>query len=477
MFRLLAVICGCLVVASIGCSDDSARTSSEIDFHRDVRPILVARCIGCHGPSQQLGGLRFDDRTFALSGGVSGKRLDQKPAEENELLRRIVSSDPAVRMPKEGGSLDESSVGLLRRWVEAGTPWPDSEKPSGWYEFRSRYASDLWKRFSVVGGEIKVFLLMGFAILIAIGDRIRRKPIKGGSDWSEGWRNWIWRVSQHVSTSAFLAGILVVVVWDLAEFSIRQSASVAETELRLRELANIHNGIRTHQPGKELMPLKPRSPVPFGGTYYRGNDERSSKLFNGGFYRTATMTLSLVDETGRTVQRGEGLSGSELSVRLEIQRASQATPSLFTDAMLKEVLLSRRTPDRKESFPADEPARMSVIESGERWSAIYRLGEFQNEPMAAHNGVIYVYSSGQIQAEAVTGSIQYGIVYALRLQDRKLQHNSELWMGPVLLPSNFQPTDPSKITLSEWLDTNPIPEVTGENSSDPELLGIPEPRN
>ena len=52
--------------------------------------------------------------------------------------------------------------------------------------------------------------------------------------------------------------------------------------------------------------------------------------------------------------------------------------------------------------------------------------------------------------------------------------NSELWLGPILVPGNFQPPDPSKITLQEWLDIRPIPEIAGDNSTDPTLLGVPE---
>ena len=56
----------------------------------------------------------------------------------------------------------------------------------------------------------------------------------------------------------------------------------------------------------------------------------------------------------------------------------------------------------------------------------------------------------------------------------RLQENSELWLGPILVPGNFQYPTPGRITLNEWLDTQPIPEITGDNSTDPTLLGIPE---
>ena len=79
-----------------------------------------------------------------------------------------------------------------------------------------------------------------------------------------------------------------------------------------------------------------------------------------------------------------------------------------------------------------------------------------------------------ISEASVQGQLQYGIVYALRIRDRTLQENSELWLGPILVPGNFQYPAEGKITLAEWLDTNPNPEITTDNTSDPKLLGIPE---
>ena len=41
----------------------SAQTPGKIDFQRDIQPIFQAHCIGCHGPSQQMDGLRLDRRS------------------------------------------------------------------------------------------------------------------------------------------------------------------------------------------------------------------------------------------------------------------------------------------------------------------------------------------------------------------------------------------------------------------------------
>jgi hypothetical protein len=247
------------------------------------------------------------------------------------------------------------------------------------------------------------------------------------------------------------------------------------TEQQLAELRSAAaGGARPSQlSGNRPTPLRPRGAGGVGGTYYRGNDERSEKLFNGGNYRTATMRLALLDETAKPLSVGDRIVGDKLLVRLEIERARQATRDLFTEDMIRAVLLTRRTADQKEPLPEDEPASFETLERGERWAATYKLPAYHGDADAALDGVLYVVSGAQRDGEAVRGTQQYGIVYSLRIRGRVIQPNSELWLGPILVPGNFQFPMPNTITLSEWLDTQPIPEITGENSTDPKLLGIP----
>ena len=454
-----------------GCAAREAPKTVEFDVQREVLPIFKARCWSCHGPGQQQGGLRLDDKAHALQGGFSGKTLAGKSIDDSELLRRVTSDDVTIAMPKEGGRLSDQEVATLRRWIELRTPWPDQQPPSGPHEFATRYSDDLWGRLSVVGREIKVYLLLGFAILMGLADRIRRIPADNAR-WSSGFRHRIWRVSQRVSASLFLFVLLSASLWEAIEFSMRQSAKLASTEEKL------NSTVAASQPraasGSAPMPYRLPGTPQWGGTYYRGNDERNEKLFNGGYYRTATLRLSLTDEEDRPVPQKEPLTGSRLFIRLEIERASHSTPSLFTDQIMANVLLTRRTSVRKAPLSADVPTKLETLEPGERWAAKYRLGDYDGEADAALNGVVYVTTNAMQGGEAVHGTIHYGIVYGVRIHNRVLLENSELWLGPILVPGNFQIPDPHQLTLAEWLDVRPIPEIEGENSTDPKLLGIPE---
>jgi hypothetical protein len=455
-----------------GCANERPATAM-IDFHKEVAPIFKARCVSCHGSQQQQGGLRLDDKAFALQGGLSGKKLVEPPTDECELLRRVSSDNPMLVMPKEGGRLTDREIGVLRRWVTARAPWPEKTPPSGWDEFVARYGNDLWKRLSVHGGEPKVLWLFLFAVFVGVSQRIRRVPVDSVR-WSKGLLRRVRVCCPRVSAAGFSVVLLGTILWDLVGFSMRQSVEVLSLEQKLAELGSIGElrpGTMTGAPPK---PLRPRGALGLGGTYYRGNDERSEKLFNGGYYRTAILRLTLIDEHDQPLTLGQPVSGSQLFVRLEIERSLRATPELFSEQMMRDVLLTRRTGDRKEPLAFDEPVTLDVLEPGERWAAKYRLGEFTGQPDIALNGIVYVYTGAKRVEDAIHGSQQYGIVYGLRIRERVLQANSQLWLGPILVPGNFQFPIEGRITLSEWLDTNPIPEITSDNSTDPKLLGIPE---
>jgi mono/diheme cytochrome c family protein len=99
----------------------------RVSFVADVQPILVTRCLGCHGPEKQEGGLRFDRRDAALEGGDSGPALVPGRSAESLLVHLASGLDPQRRMPAEGEPLSEEQVGVLRAWIDQGAEWPEGD--------------------------------------------------------------------------------------------------------------------------------------------------------------------------------------------------------------------------------------------------------------------------------------------------------------------------------------------------------------
>lgn len=99
--------------------------TSEVDFARDVKPILARHCFACHGPDTAESSLDFTDKDSVLSAELdSGLRaVVPGKVEESELLRRINSTDEYERMPPEGKPLKPEEIAAITKWVEQGAGW------------------------------------------------------------------------------------------------------------------------------------------------------------------------------------------------------------------------------------------------------------------------------------------------------------------------------------------------------------------
>ena len=90
-------------------------------FDREVRPILKARCLKCHGEGAKIkGGLRLDSREAILKGGDQGPAVVLARPDESLLLRAIRYDE--IEMPPNG-RLPVREQDVLRRWVSEQLPW------------------------------------------------------------------------------------------------------------------------------------------------------------------------------------------------------------------------------------------------------------------------------------------------------------------------------------------------------------------
>ena len=100
--------------------------AAEVQFNRDIRPILSDRCFACHGPDKgnRKSNLRLDSEAGAKADLGGGKRgiVEGKPA-ESLLLQRVVSENKTLRMPPAylgHERLKDAEIALLRRWIAEG---------------------------------------------------------------------------------------------------------------------------------------------------------------------------------------------------------------------------------------------------------------------------------------------------------------------------------------------------------------------
>jgi len=118
-----ALLAGSLAgVSALAVAAPEPKAAPPSRFETTVRPVLTARCVQCHGPQAQLGGLRLDSRTAALKGGQSGPSLVPGHPEQS-LLVKAVHYDGKLKMPPPG-KLADAEIKLLTDWIRTGAPWP-----------------------------------------------------------------------------------------------------------------------------------------------------------------------------------------------------------------------------------------------------------------------------------------------------------------------------------------------------------------
>ncbi|QDU25256.1 Planctomycete cytochrome C [Anatilimnocola aggregata] len=105
--------------------------AAPVDYTREVKPLLQATCVKCHGAGTQKSDLKLDTAAGAMKGGVSGPSVVPGKASESLLIQSIEGNhDYIPKMPYKRPPLDAAQVALLKRWIDEGATAPTDEKPS-----------------------------------------------------------------------------------------------------------------------------------------------------------------------------------------------------------------------------------------------------------------------------------------------------------------------------------------------------------
>jgi hypothetical protein len=88
-------------------------------FERDVRPVLKAYCLDCHGGGEKPAGkLDLRLKRFALAGGKSGPAVVPGDAAKSPLVERMKAGE----MPPVGKPVPAAQIAVVEKWIAAGAP-------------------------------------------------------------------------------------------------------------------------------------------------------------------------------------------------------------------------------------------------------------------------------------------------------------------------------------------------------------------
>lgn len=123
----IAVVIGLFVIRSSAIAEEL----TPPDFRSEIRPLLAEHCEKCHGAEKQKGGLRLDQKAVAFRGGDSEEpAIVPNQSSQSRLIQVVTSEVDGERMPPTGEPLTSRQIALLKRWIDTGAEWPDSDAAS-----------------------------------------------------------------------------------------------------------------------------------------------------------------------------------------------------------------------------------------------------------------------------------------------------------------------------------------------------------
>jgi hypothetical protein len=112
-----------------GGREPARAVAEEVDYQRDVKPILHRHCAGCHGVLQSEGGLRVDVVQHLRRGGESGAVIIPGDPAASRLMQAVTGVEGVSKMPQDGPALSPAEIDVLRRWIAGGAIAADEPEP------------------------------------------------------------------------------------------------------------------------------------------------------------------------------------------------------------------------------------------------------------------------------------------------------------------------------------------------------------
>ncbi len=138
----------------------------KIDFDADIKPILAAHCVKCHGPFRQRGGLRLDNGAFAKEGGNTGPVIVAGKSAESTIIHAIAGTNPNLQMPPgKNQRLSDAEIGKFRAWIDQGAKWGgaivllDAEGKSNHWAFKPIARPGVWQLKVQPANPIDAFVI------------------------------------------------------------------------------------------------------------------------------------------------------------------------------------------------------------------------------------------------------------------------------------------------------------------------------
>jgi hypothetical protein len=123
------------VLLSLSLLSAARGSAQKLAFEKEILPIFQQACANCHLGSAAMGKLQLGSEAAIVRGGSSGPAIVAGKSAESLLVKRILGTTDAPRMPVGGDPLSAEQVKLIRAWIDeanitdAGAPPVENASP------------------------------------------------------------------------------------------------------------------------------------------------------------------------------------------------------------------------------------------------------------------------------------------------------------------------------------------------------------
>lgn len=431
-------------------------------FQSEVWPILATKCLDCHNDEIAESGLSLSSRAGLLRGGTRGTAINVDGSPLDSPLVSMIQPDTHPRMPFGQPPLSLEEIEVLSIWVASGAVYTDANegavKLAYWEQRLSKIKAGVSElAFAPIETPTDVLRQIPFwPVVVGV-------PLLAGMWWLSGRVRFTPRFMRHPS-------FLIVCLLIPCGLNLGLLLKYYRATLDPMSSLGMQNQVYMLF-GNPPVPVNMHNDSVLWRSYYRGNDERSEKLFNNGNYLTCRFDVGLVDSKGEPVVQGSRLvPGESLYFRYIITRGAHTADVLFDSEMMAGVFLSSES-DMHRCRQAADACYLRELEPERVWVAQHPV------EVTIVNGsvdrLLYVWQRHHSGQKEYLPKLHYAADLKLDLKDGVVQSSSTLWFNALRVT---QPIMNFTIPADQWLSSTPIPELPSANTTDAELLGIVEHR-
>ncbi|HND51654.1 MAG TPA: DUF1549 domain-containing protein, partial [Pirellulaceae bacterium] len=103
--------------------DHAAKMKAGVDlFQKEVRGVLIGRCVKCHGGDKTEGEFDLNTREALLKGGAEGPAVVAGKSDGSRLMK-LIKHEEEPSMPEDGAKLPAPQIAAIAKWIDLGAPY------------------------------------------------------------------------------------------------------------------------------------------------------------------------------------------------------------------------------------------------------------------------------------------------------------------------------------------------------------------